>query len=273
MICWTSSKSPPHIINITPQFQMAQDIKTLSPILKSKPVRVFVRTTLRDLQLIDPSIRAADNEPSIEKADNEVIQQLCAHVFGSKSCGTIRHLATRLSDGGRNQRRGETRDGKHDGKRRHQENQDTLVDIIFDHNLSENTKQPEVMAYRYHGSSSPNFKILRSAYKTVVNRWIEEFSRMNLEYGLTFPRRPDNRNKSWNLRRMHLEKSMSAQIHSQPSTPKPFSSSSSQTPSPKSLSSKPSSSSSSKFSSSAMTAPLRTSSPSAPSSSSSSSPS
>jgi len=146
--------------------------------LSARPVRVLIRTRLRDSLAIDPSI---------ERADKEFIAQLCIKLSSSIDKTAIHHLITRQSDNPR----------QLDGNK--QSDRNGYVDIVFDHNLPENAEQPEVIAFKVSIRDSlwKIEELHNPSIKGVVNNTVKVWKEINLKHGLTFPSRGDIRSETW----------------------------------------------------------------------------
>jgi hypothetical protein len=168
------------------EHQKASDPKmnSSSSSVSNGPSRVLIRTTLSDLRR---------HHPSIQRASNLIIQQLRAHTLHTTETATLRYLITRIADktNDRKQKRkhsqqddegrGQEKAAKHNGKRR--EPRRTIVDIVFDHNVTDNSSQPDVLAYRYSYTLLAKFTELRHPeIGERVNGWI----RVRLDRKLAF---------------------------------------------------------------------------------------
>lgn len=173
--------------------------------LSNTPSRILIRTTLSDLRR---------HHPSIQRASNLIIQQLCAHTLHTTETTTLRYLITRIADktNDRKQKRkhsrqddegqGQEKAAKHNGKRR--EPQRTIVDIVFDHNVTDSSSQPDVLAYRYSYTLVAKFTELRHPeIGNRVNGWIKHYSEINSNHNLEFPRVSDVRAETRRRRRTH----------------------------------------------------------------------
>jgi hypothetical protein len=141
-----------------------------SPLLAC-PVRVLIRTRLGDSQQIDPSIK---------RADEEFIAQLCIKLSSSIDKTAIHHLITRQSDSTM------------------QSDRSGYVDIVFDHNLAENVEQPEVRGFkvRIRHSVWKIEELHNPSIKSAVNKTVKAWKEINLKHGLSFPSRGDIRSET-----------------------------------------------------------------------------
>lgn len=131
------------------------------------PVRVLIRTRPSQLQKI---------HPSLDIADTILIKRICAELSVADE-SKISHLITRTSDEKRN------------GKER--------VDIVFDYGVPPNELQPQVVAYsvKFDGSVLTTKLLLNPLYRPIVNRTVEAWRSIDLQYGGSFPGRTDVRRK------------------------------------------------------------------------------
>jgi hypothetical protein len=189
------------------EHQKASDPKmnATSSSVSNGPSRILIRTTLSDLRR---------HHPSIQRASNLIIQQLRAHTLHTTETATLRYLITRIADkiNDRKQKRkhsrqddegqGQEKAAKHNGKRR--EPRRTIVDIVFDHNVTDNSSQPDVLAYRYSYTLLAKFTELRHPeIGERVNGWIKHYSEINSNHNLEFPRVSDVRAETRRRRRTH----------------------------------------------------------------------
>jgi hypothetical protein len=167
------------------------------------PSRILIRTTLSDLRR---------HHSSIQRASNLIIQQFSIHTLHTAETAALRYLITRIADksNGRKQRRRHSRQDEeghekatnHNGKRR--EPQRAVVDIVFDHNVTDSSSQPDVLAYRYSYAPLAMFTELRHPeIGKRVNAWMKHYSEINSNHNLEFPRVSDVRAETRRSRRTH----------------------------------------------------------------------
>jgi len=101
---------------------------------------------------------------------------------------------------------GQEKAAKHNGKRR--ASQRSIVDIVFDHNVTDNSSQPDVLAYRYSHTLLAKFTEFRHPeIGKCVNGWIKHYSEINSKHNLEFPRVSDVRAETRRRRRTHTSTS------------------------------------------------------------------
>ncbi|OCL14922.1 hypothetical protein AOQ84DRAFT_384399 [Glonium stellatum] len=163
------------------------------PSISTSPSRFLIRTTLPDLET---------HHTSIDIASEQIIQQLCAHIFHTTEGIKPRYLITRIEDRANKRKpkqrrsreniRRQENTAEHNGKRRGL--QRSGVDIIFDCNVKEVSSQPDVLAFRFRSKVSAKFtKLQHPEVGKVVNKWIEAYSEINHSHDLKFPRISDMR--------------------------------------------------------------------------------